>query len=257
MAKKTNFFTHDSNARNDEKVIRLRMKHGAAGYGVYFMLLERLRDEADYSIAADYDMLAFDFHVEPALVQSVVENFGLFEFTSDSKFFSDSFMERMQTMDEKSSKLSEAGKKGNLKRWGLSPGDCQATENPSGGDCQAIANITDNTKHTKQNKKEKEEEKSENPFIPMLLQNDEWKQIICMRYHKKPEEIPKLIEDFNLDCLCRGKVHLSLQDAQSHFANWLTIQISEQQKQENYGTNNKRRPNKKVADSAEDFSQSF
>ena len=34
-----NYFSHDSNARNDEKVIRLRMKHGAAGYGVYFMLL--------------------------------------------------------------------------------------------------------------------------------------------------------------------------------------------------------------------------
>ena len=38
--KTTNYFSHDSNARNDERILLLRMKHGAAGYGVYFMLLE-------------------------------------------------------------------------------------------------------------------------------------------------------------------------------------------------------------------------
>ena len=34
-----NYFSHDSNARNDERIIRLRMKYGAAGYGVFFMVL--------------------------------------------------------------------------------------------------------------------------------------------------------------------------------------------------------------------------
>lgn len=237
MAKKTNFFPHDSNARNDEKIIRLRMKHGAAGYGVYFMLLERLRDEADYSIASDYDMLAFDLHVEPALVKSVVEDFDLFQFDISSKFFSDSFMERMQSMDERSKKLSEAGKKGSHKRW---------------NDTEDTTEITEK----KETETKEKKEIKENPYIGMLLQNEEWQETICMRYHKKREEIPKLVEEFELDCRCRGKTHFSLQDAQSHFSNWLTIQISEQQKQENYG-NKKRKPNKNVAASAEEFSSTF
>lgn len=245
MAKKTNYFTHDSNARNDEKIIRLRIKHGAAGYGVYFMLLERMRDEADYTIACDYDMLAFDFHVEPELVRSVVEDFELFDFAADNTLFSYSFNERMKSMDDVSKVRSDAGKKGALSRWG------------NGNDMAEP--LADDGKAMKEEEQKKNVPKDapKNPYIPMLLQNEEWQDIICMRYHKKREEIPKLVEDFDLDCKCRGKTHFSLQDAQSHFANWLTIQISEQQKQENYGTNNKRRPNKKVADSAEDFSQSF
>ena len=79
--KSTNYFSHDSNARNDEKLVRLRMKQGAAGYGVYFMILERLREEADYMSAKDYNMIAFDLRVDAAIVKSVVEDFGLFTFT--------------------------------------------------------------------------------------------------------------------------------------------------------------------------------
>lgn len=43
-----NYFPHDSDARNSDKLIRLRMRHKAAGYGVYFMILERMREESNY-----------------------------------------------------------------------------------------------------------------------------------------------------------------------------------------------------------------
>ena len=33
----SSYFPHDSNARNDERLVNVRMKHGPAGYGVYFM----------------------------------------------------------------------------------------------------------------------------------------------------------------------------------------------------------------------------
>ena len=111
--KSTNYFSHDSNARNDEKLVRLRMKQGAAGYGVYFMILERLREEADYMSAKDYNMIAFDLRVDAAIVKSVVEDFGLFTFTDDGKcFYSESFTRRMLVMEEASSRRSVAGKKG-------------------------------------------------------------------------------------------------------------------------------------------------
>lgn len=118
LKKTTNYFSHDSNARNDEKLVRLRMKHGAAGYGVYFMILERLREEANHMSVKDYNMIAFDLRVDAALVKSVVEGFGLFVFTQGGKcFYSDSFNRRMALMDALARQRSEAGKKGNMIRW--------------------------------------------------------------------------------------------------------------------------------------------
>ncbi len=117
--KNTNYFSHDSNARNDEKIIRLRMKQGAAGYGVYFMILERLREERNYMSAKDYNMIAFDLRVDASLVKSVIEDFGLFAFTEDGKcFYSESFNSRMEAKDTSAAKRSAAGKKGMASRYG-------------------------------------------------------------------------------------------------------------------------------------------
>lgn len=116
--KSTNYFSHDSNARNDEKLVRLRMKHGAAGYGVYFMILERLREEVDYMSAKDYNMIAFDLRVDAAIVKSVIEDFGLFTFTDDGKcFYSESFTRRMDIKDTLRRQRSEGGKIGMKNRW--------------------------------------------------------------------------------------------------------------------------------------------
>lgn len=110
-----NFFSHDSNARNSDKLIPLRAKMGAEGYGIYFMILERLREEPDYTSVKDYNMLAFDLRVDAAKVKAVVELFGLFSFTDDGKrFYSEGFLKRMQIKDEKSEKAREAARK----RWG-------------------------------------------------------------------------------------------------------------------------------------------
>ena len=114
----TRYFSHDSNARNDERILRLRMRHKAAGYGVYFMLLERLRDEADYSSAKDYNTIAFDLREDAALIKSVIEDFGLFEFTDDGKrFYSESFLRRMRIKDEISAKRVAKAKTAAASRW--------------------------------------------------------------------------------------------------------------------------------------------
>lgn len=113
-----NYFSHDSNARNDDKMLELRMKHQAAGYGVYFMILERLREEKDYMSVKNYNAIAFDLREDAGLIKSVVEDFGLFSFTEDGEcFYSESFNDRMTMKDEKSKRRSVAGKKGAAKRW--------------------------------------------------------------------------------------------------------------------------------------------
>ena len=128
-AKTTNYFTHDSNARNDERIVRLRMKHGAEGYGVFFMLLERMREETDYMSVKDYNMIAFDLRVDAAIVKSVVEDFGLFVFTEDGKYFySESFTQRMELKDSIRKQRSEIGKKGNMGCSASNADACKANQ---------------------------------------------------------------------------------------------------------------------------------
>ena len=149
----TSYFPHDSNARNSDKLIRLRMRHKAAGYGVYFMILERLREEPEYTSVKDYNMIAFDLREDASLIKSVVEDFGLFVFTDDGKYFySESFKQRMEIKDEQSRKKAEAGKKGLEKRWGNS---------------KAIANATGNDSN-KRKEKERKEKESKEKYPPPL-----------------------------------------------------------------------------------------
>jgi hypothetical protein len=146
----TNYFSHDSNARNDDKLLRLRMRHGAAGYGVYFMILERMRDESNYMCVKDYNTIAFDLRVDAALIKSVIEDFGLFVFTDDGKYFySASFLRRMEVKDEASKKRSMAGIKGSAKRWGKSQCYGNAIAMPSQSDNKRIA--SKESKESKEN----------------------------------------------------------------------------------------------------------
>lgn len=161
------YFSHDSDARNDEKIIKLRMKYGAEGYGIYFMILERLRSSKEYMSTTDYNTLAYDFRVDAAKVKSIVEDFGLFAFTENSEcFYSDSFMNRMAIKDGKSKKRAEAGKKGAAKRWNDKKAalpinnNSNAIAKPSNKDSNAIAmpskNIASKVKESKVNKSNKE-----------------------------------------------------------------------------------------------------
>ena len=113
------YFSHDSNARNDLKLIKVRMsKLGAADYGIYWMIIERLSEEPNYMSIKDYNAIAFDLRVDTSDVKSVIEDFGLFVFTDDGKYFYfESLNNRMTMKDEKSKKLSEAGKRGAQKVW--------------------------------------------------------------------------------------------------------------------------------------------
>lgn len=133
------YFPHDSNARNADSLLSLRMRRGAEGYGIYFMILERLREEPDYTSVKDYNMLAFDFRVGSDKVKSVIEEFGLFHFTEDGeRFYSESFLRRMQLKDEKSAKARAAA----VRRWNTTE---TAIPSPADADAmptQCLANAT-------------------------------------------------------------------------------------------------------------------
>ena len=106
---KTNksYFSHDSNARNSDKLLKVRMDLGAEGYAIYFMILERLREEDDYISKNDYMMIAYDLRVDEEKVKKVINDYDLF-IVDDDVFYSKSFMERMTIKESKRLKAQKA-----------------------------------------------------------------------------------------------------------------------------------------------------
>ena len=109
-----NQIKHDSNARQDEKLLALRLRLGWEGYGLYWGILEILRDSTDYTGSKDYNEIAFGLRVSAGLVKKIVEDFGLFTFTEDGKRF---YSKRLSKDMDKQARISEKRKQAIQKRW--------------------------------------------------------------------------------------------------------------------------------------------
>lgn len=118
VSKDAYYFSHDSNARNDPKVLVLRAKHGNVAYAVYFMVIEMMREQAGYKFdASDPDMLyasiALGVGESAAFVASVIDlsvKIGLLKM--DAHLYSESLLRRMDSLEESRQKRADAGRRG-------------------------------------------------------------------------------------------------------------------------------------------------
>lgn len=121
MKKDAYYFSHDANAQDDFKCIRLIDVLGMEGYGIFWALIERLRAENDYKLPLDCTGgLAKRWGTSKEKVDAVILNFNLFIVQSDL-FFSNRLLRSMDEYKTRKIHLSESGKKGNLIRWGSQP----------------------------------------------------------------------------------------------------------------------------------------
>ena len=107
-SKKAFYFSHDSNAKQDPKIIKLRIDYGWEGYGIFWALIELLRDQDEYKMQTDYKSIAFELQSYPDLIQSIINDYGLFVVDLQGFFYSESLIERMKLMEDKSKKASES-----------------------------------------------------------------------------------------------------------------------------------------------------
>ena len=110
--KEAYYFSHDSNAQHDPKMIKLIYNLGWEGYGLYWGIVERLRNEKDYCMPTDYECIAMAMRTECERIKSIIEDFNLFEI-EDDYFYSKSLLERMKLVEIKSNKARESA----YKRW--------------------------------------------------------------------------------------------------------------------------------------------
>lgn len=125
-----NYLPWPSNMRTADHVLGMRIQEGAAGYGIYVMLLELLRDSESRSLVFNPRNLAFAIN-EPDtnIVERVIKDYGLFVMEKDGTFTSTWLEEQMAEYDAKKAAAVAAGKKGAAKRYGKP--DIDAGENDS------------------------------------------------------------------------------------------------------------------------------
>ena len=110
------YFPHQYNAHDDEKLQQVIINHGLAGYAVFFLLLEYLGQKKDRVLSKDfYKVLSWNYRIDEDIVRSVVEDYGLFK-VSDNHFSSDGLNDRMAILDDKIAKRRAAGALGGQKK---------------------------------------------------------------------------------------------------------------------------------------------
>jgi len=127
MHKDVFYFTHDSNARHDPKIVAMRAIYGFEGYGWYWAIIEMLREDSDLEfplteLQVNGLVVALDTNIEmlKKYIKDCVE-LGLFytKAHDERKFLSSESLDRRISKYKEIKQLrSAAGKKGNEARWG-------------------------------------------------------------------------------------------------------------------------------------------
>lgn len=120
--------------RTSSHVLRMRIREGAAGYGIYMMLLEILRDADGRKVFNFPEGLAYAINERDIdLVKRVIEDYGLFNIDEDGNITSPWLDAQMAEYDAKKAAAVEAGKRGAAKRYGKKPEEPAENSNPMGG----------------------------------------------------------------------------------------------------------------------------
>ena len=99
----------------------MRRQEGAAGYGIYVMLLELVRDSEDQQVFDDPESLAFAIHEDDvSMISRICHDYSLFTLTDDGYLRSPFLAMCQQQADERAAKAREWGLKGAKARYGHS-----------------------------------------------------------------------------------------------------------------------------------------
>lgn len=207
------YFPHSANTRNEDKLVKLRLQLGVAGYGVYMMLLERLRMSENYQCSLDLEVLSWDFDCDEDLIRAVIFNFDLFEIICEgAKFQSIELCAYMEYMEEKKRTKAEAARAAANARWGNEPSD--STD-------QKVVNNANIEKGRKSS--EVEPKYTLDQEIELMKKNSSWLSHVCSNSRMTTEHVLSYMDQFKEHCICHGEGdgHKSLQKAMNHFFCWL------------------------------------
>lgn len=244
--KKTYYFQHDYNARNDPKLQAVMIKYGLAGIGAFWCIVEMLYEQDGTLPITSIPSIAYTLHADEEMLKNIVCKMDLFE-CNKNFFWSRSVRKRLGIINE----ISDIRRKAAEKRWKSSKKSdanamqmrCKSNAKAQNNDanamqteckCNAIKekgikgnDIKEYNDNNTDNARDAREEELQHQFLSNTIV---WEQL-AMRSHKSSSELKMMFEDFKADCQIRLTQHEDLRDLQRHFADWARIQIQQQEKQ--------------------------
>lgn len=242
--KKTYYFQHDYNARNDPKLQAVMIKYGLAGIGAFWCIVEMLYEQDGTLPITSISSIAYTLHADEEMLKNIVCKMDLFE--CNKKFFwSRSVRKRLGIINE----ISDIRRKAAEKRWkSIKKSDAKAMQMQ----CKSNAKAQNNDANAMQTEckcnaiKEKEikgndikdithtpcarSAREEELFQEFGQMQSAWEEI-AMKFGRDIPSLKKILQDFILECRAKGTAHSSISDLRCHFVDWARIQIQQQEKQ--------------------------
>ena len=178
------------------------MEMGWEGYGLFWALIEMLRNESDHRMQKHYKSIAFALHTNEESIKKLVNDFDLFG-TDDQFFWSESLLKRMELKEAKSEKMRNAANK----RWNKDD-DAQAMQMHSISNAEAMQLKESKVNETKENLNEIS---SISIFTTRRLGGKNLFEEMAYIYDLKDEEVQKLYQEWDLtrnDQTFEGERHL-------------------------------------------------
>lgn len=226
MAKETYYFSHDSNAITDTKILNMRADYGLEGYGLFWAIIEMMRNEESYKLQTDKKIYRAiktltntNIDVEK-YVQDCINEYELFK-EENGYFFSNSLLKRMLEKDRKSAVAREKAEK----RWNNNTIAMQQQ-------CSSSANKVKESKENenKINKKEQEEKIHFADFVTMT--NAEHEKLVSTYGTEFTDQCIKILDNYKGS---KGKEYKSDYRA---ILSWV-VDEAKKRKQENKYAQNK------------------
>lgn len=190
MSKETYYFSHDSNALTDTKILNMRADYGLEGYGLYWVIIEMLRNEENYKLSLNKNtyraiktLTNTTIDIEK-FIKDCIEDYELFT-QNDEKFYSNSLLTRM---------LEYERKKETNKKNGMLGGRPKKTEMKPNG----FENETQKNQNKEKENKEKENKKNEIKEKVKEIYNTNCPQLpqIQKITEKREKAIDKFLKEF-------------------------------------------------------------
>lgn len=111
--KQTFYFAHDYNASQDPKILNMMSELGIEGYGLFWLLIEKLAEANGKLSLNDLKGLAFAWNIDSTILKSLVNDFQLFV-VGDECFSSKRLNEHLKSRQKSAEIRSKAGRTGGL-----------------------------------------------------------------------------------------------------------------------------------------------
>ena len=228
---KDQYLLHDASAMGNGKLMELTAEMGMEGYGIYWMLMEHLRQQDKYrSTIKRMKILARKSGVSTPKLCKILCDFGLFS-VENELVSSPGLDERMQSLDEKRAKCQANGSMG---------GKAKALKDSDGRVSNPMA-----VKESKESKVKESNNsiiiRDDNPVTPVTAATiKSWKELVDDLAHEQAwceymamrsglgkerfvKQYPEIIAFFKQHIISYGKentIH-SLSDAKNYFSNFI------------------------------------